>query len=343
MGDEEIKTVQQAFEKFEKDTVRVPSEQNEAAKIVHQEIRATISRELPEYDKSFLSGSYSRKVQAVRLKDIDIILVLNDPEGRFAASANSALEAIQNVARESGLVRRTRKGVRSVKLILNDFDFTIDLVAALDLMDGTERLRLARYMPDRGLDDWTLENPHGQLAASIKKNGECGGIYIPSVRLVKYWLGRIWGDQHRSLKSYHAESILYGSLHSKLEYADVITNFFSAAYQVLAPGILTPDPGAPNHYVDELLEDSERAVARSAVDRARKAAYAAVDKQNVEEALNAWVEVFGSAFPSPSTSPASIAASLATHTARVAGIGIQVGKGREIMEARSWGKIYPTR
>lgn len=80
-----IESVQQAFEQFEQQIVRVPKAENDSAKEVHPQIRETIRQELPEHVETFLSGSYSRKVQVVRLKDIDIIVVLEDPAGSSLA------------------------------------------------------------------------------------------------------------------------------------------------------------------------------------------------------------------------------------------------------------------
>ncbi len=336
MATEPIESIQQAFEQFEPDVVRVPKEENDAAKEVHPQVRETLAQELPEHLETFLSGSYSRRVQVVKLRDIDVIVVLDDPDGEFADSADAALEAIREAATTSGLVKRTRKRKRSVRLTLHGHEFTIDLVAALEPPDGEDGLLLARRIPEEGLDDWTLGHPRGQRQAAIDKNEQCGGIYIPSVRLARYWLGTVWGDDHKPFRSYHAESVLHGALSEKVEYPEAMVLFFDAAYQALAPGALTPDPGAPDTFVDERLEDDERRQARQAVDRARKAAHAAFEKDDVSEALDGWVEVFGSAFPAPSTSPEKVAASLAARTAGVVGAGIRVGRGRPVIESRPW-------
>jgi len=335
---EKLESVQEAFEQFERDTVRAPKQENDAAKQVHPQVRGTLAQELTEHLETFLSGSYSRRVQIVKLKDIDIIVVLNDPEGKFAASAEAALEAIRKAAATSELVKSARKRVRSVRLTLHGYEFTIDLVAALEPpdSDGEDGLLLARRIPEEGLDDWTLGHPRGQRQAAIDKNQACGAIYIPSVRLAKYWLSTVWGDGHKPFRSYHAESVLYGALHEEVDYAEAMVVFFDAAYDALAPGARTPDPGAPDTYVDERLDDDERREAREAVARARKAARAAYEQPGVGDALDAWVEVFGPAFPAPSTSPERVAASLAAGTAGVVGAGIRVGKGRPVIQSRPW-------
>jgi hypothetical protein len=194
MATKQIQSVQQAFEQFEPDVVRVPKEENDAAKEVHPQIRDTIAQNLPEHLETFLSGSYSRRVQVVKLKDVDIIVVLDDPDGQFTDSADAALEALRKAAATSELVKRTLKRRRSVRLTLHDHEFTIDLVAALEPPDGEDGLLLARHIPEEGLDDWTFGHPRGQRQAAIDKNEECGGIYIPSVRpgevLARHGLGR---------------------------------------------------------------------------------------------------------------------------------------------------------
>jgi len=333
---EEIESVQEAFEQFERDTVRAPKQENDAAKKVHPQIRETLAQELAEHLETFLSGSYSRRVQIVKLKDIDVIVVLDDPEGSYAASAEAALGAIRKAAVTCELVKSARRRVRSVRLTLHGYEFTIDLVAALEPPDGEDGLLLARRIPEEGLDDWTLGHPRGQRQAAIDKNEACGGIYIPSVRLAKYWLGTVWGGGHKPFRSYHAESVLHGALSEKVDYAEAMVLFFDAAYDALAPGARTPDPGAPDTFVDERLEDDERREAREAVARARKAARAAYEQPGVGDALDAWVEVFGAAFPAPSTSLEQVAASLAAGTAGVVGAGIRVGKGRPVIQSRPW-------
>lgn len=333
-----IDSVQQAFAEFERDVVRVPKDVNDSAKEVQREIRKWLEVELPVLLETFLSGSYSRRVQVVRLNDVDIIVVLSDPDGTFARSAAAALEAIRSAAARCPMVETAEARVRSVRLALHEHEFTIDLVAALEPPAGTDGLLLARHMPEEALDDWTLGNPRGQKQAAVDKNEETAGVYVPSVRLAKFWLGTVWGNGHKPFRSYHAESVLHGAMIEHVEFAEAMVLFFDAAYDALAPGVLTPDPGDPGHSVDERLEDNERREARDAVARAREAAHAAYEQEDVGSALDAWVEVFGSAFPAPSTSPKTVAPSLASGTAGVVGAGVRAGRGRPVIQSRPWRK-----
>jgi hypothetical protein len=327
-----IKNEQQAFEQFEVDSVRVPDKENKAAKEVHPQIRDTVKRELKHHVDTFLSGSYSRLVQEGHLRDVDVIVVLDDPDGKYVNSANAALEDIRDAASESKLVRWTRKRRRAVKLFLHGHEFTVDLVAALRPASGNGLL-LARRHPEEGFDDWQLLNPEGQKKAAIEKNKLCADMYIPAVRIAKYWNR----GEGKTLRSYHAESILWHALTGPLDYAEAMVKFFDAAYGALAPNARTYDPGAPNaDPVDKLLPADKRAAARVKVGKAREAAHSAFEAEDLAEALEGWAKVFGSSFPAPSTTLEQISSALGSGGAGVVGPGIQVGRGRQFIKPRSW-------
>lgn len=327
-------SVQSAFEWFEREIVRVPKPQIEDAKYVHPILRETLAERLKEHIETFLSGSYSRHVQSVRLKDVDIIVVLDDADRRFAGSARLALEAIAAAAQQSDLVRVTEVRHRAVCVWLRDYEFTVDLVAALEPASG-DGLLLARHLPDEGYDDWTLANPRGQREAAASKNASVGGMYVPTVRLVKFWLNTAWGEK-RPFKSYHAESVLYWALARRLDFADALELFFGAAINALADDARTRDPGAPATFVDERLEPDERQQARRVVERALEQVRHAQGATTVGDALTAWGAVFGPAFPTSATTTKSLADALRSGTAGVVGTGLLPGRGRQVIPSRPW-------
>lgn len=328
-----IVSQQQAFEEFERDHVRVPDSDNARAKKVHPEIRDHMQEQLESFIKSFLSGSYSRRVQVVRLNDIDIIVVLADPEGRYTSSAGAALGDIRVAAKRCSIVRSTELGVRAVKLELHGHKFTVDLVAAREPEGGEDGLLLARHLPEEGHDDWQLLNPEGQRKAATKKNEACGEVYVPGVRLVKFWNR----GEGKPLHSYHAEAILWHALDGPVEYPELAVRFFDEAYARLAPNVRTPDPGAPDaEPVDERLKDSERSAARDKVEKARRIAHEAFEKESIEEALELWADVFKSSFPAPSTSSEAVGGALGAGTAGIHGTGVRRGRGDNQIQPRSW-------
>ena len=327
-----IESQQQAFEEFERDTVRVPDSDNKEAKKVHPKVRETVEAFETVVD-TFLSGSYSRKVQVLKLNDVDVIVTLDDADGSYAGSAGAALEDIRAAAKESDLVRRTKLGVRAVKLFLHDHEFTVDMVAAMEPADGAEGLLLARHLPDEGHDDWQLLNPLGQREAAADKNGDCDGAYVPGVRLAKYWNQ----GEGKPLRSYHAEAILWHALDGPVEYPELVVRFFDEAYERLAPSATTPDPGAPaSDPVDKRLETAERAAAREKVEKARKIAHEAFETEDLGEALERWADLFGPSFPSEGTSSGKVAGALASGAVGADRTGVRPGRGREVIRPRSW-------
>lgn len=330
-----VESQQQAFEEFERNAVRVPDSDNKAAKKVHPDVRETVEAFETVVD-TFLSGSYSRKVQVLKLNDVDVIVTLADPDGTYSGSAEAALEDIRSAAKKSEIVRRTKLGVRAVKLFLHDHEFTVDLVAAMEPENGADGLLLARHLPEEGYDDWQLLNPEGQREAAAHKNGDCDGVYVPGVRLVKFWNQ----GEGKPLRSYHAESILWHALYGPVEYPELIVRFFDEAYERLAPGGTTPDPGAPGaDPVDKRLEDGERTVARDKVEKARRVAHEAFEKEDFEEALERWADLFGPSFPSVSTSSGKVAGALGSGAVGADRTGVRPGRGREVIKPRSWRRV----
>ena len=332
-----ISTVQQAFEEYEK-KVRVPPEQADRAKEVHPEVRDAVEENLGElFNRAFLAGSYARKVQtAPKLKDVDVIFVLNDPDGEFAGSAEAALERLRKAAKTCDLVVSTRLGVRAVKLTIDGEEFTVDAVAALE--DPFGGIKLARFLPDEGHDDWTPANPKGQMDAHWQKNKDTGGVFIPAVRMVKSWNQRHKWKSKNLLPSYLVESILFGAMTTKVDFADAMLAFFQEAEQHLSstwPSV--PCPGSPGNYVDERLDDDRRKNALEKAREARQHAEDAIAESDAGKAMDLWEKVFGPAFPSPSGDTSALAAALRSGTARVTGSGVSVGAtGRQPIQSRPW-------
>jgi len=336
MSDKLITTVEEAFESFECNTARVPDDENADAKAVHPEIRKAVTAAFPNTEH-FLSGSYGRRTQAMKLKDVDIIVVLNDPDGKFKASASQTLEDVREVVSDHELVRTTRVSVRAVKAFLHDYEFHVDIVPALVPAFGSG-LELTRNLPKEGCDDWTTEDPKGQLQAAKDKNKDTGGIYVPAARVVKAWNQRY--PTAKPLRSYHAEAILWHALTGKTTLDEAVLAFFDKAYELLAPGARTLVPGSYTRYVDDWLSDEDRAKACEKVEAAREKAHEAAEKDDPGEAMDAWVKVFGTSFPAPSTDPDVLAEGLREGTAKAVGAGFAVGGlgERKSIEGRSWSR-----
>jgi hypothetical protein len=331
-----ISNINQAFEAYEKQTARVPDDQNSDAKEVHPDIRKAVCAALP-VERHFLAGSYGRKTQAKRLKDVDIVVVLKDDDGAFKASASDTLAKVKEALDGCDLVSKAKPSVRAVKAQLTDYEFHVDIVPALlpALGDG---LQLTRNLPNEGYDDWTLEDPEGQITASFDKNKTTGGIYIPAVRIIKAW--NQYYETVKPLRSYHAEAMMFHALTGKCTLQEAVLAFFDHAYDALAPGARTLVPGSTSRNVDDRLTDEERKTARDKVEAAREKAHAAAELEDEGKKMDAWVKVFGQSFPAPSTDSDAIAKELRDGSAKAAGAGITVGATgeREVIQGRSWSR-----
>lgn len=339
MSSETVKTVADAFKWFEKNVARVDDDDNRDAKGVHPEIRKAVCAAMP-VEHHFLSGSYGRRVQAVKLKDIDIIVVLDDEDGEFYRSAYDTLLLVQDALRECALVRQARPpSVRSVKAFLHDYEFHIDIVPAIR-PQATEGLYLTRNIPAEQLNDWTMEYPEQQLKACQDKNKATDGLYVPATRVIRAWNQRY--PTAKPLRSYHAEALLYHGIGDADTLEEATLAFFDHAYAALAPGRLTATPGAPaGRYVDDRLSAEDRATAREKVEKARKKAQAAADIEDAGRAMEAWAKVFGDKFPTPSTHPDVVEAALRSGTAFAVGAGIRGTRSsgsRELLPGRSWSR-----
>ncbi len=183
-----IRTLQQAFEQFERDSVRVPVHEIDAAKKAHKELRAAVEEALGESCiRTFLAGSYRRRTQAVHLKDLDIIVVLDDLTGELRRSPNAALAMMKTVGQTCDLVSSATTKCRAVECELTGYSFWADLVPALD--DGVGGLLLAYVDRKEEIEEWRLADPEGQTAACQEKNSETDGAYVPVTRICKFWNG----------------------------------------------------------------------------------------------------------------------------------------------------------
>lgn len=342
-----ISTVQQAFEEFEREHVRVPDVENTAAKKVQQEFRDAMEAALVElYAESFLAGSYRRKTQSEHLKDLDIIIVLNDPTGELRASAKRTLEMLKRHAPAYGPVIGREVKCRAVECELDGYTFWADLVPALT--DGQGGLLLAYWNRDTGEDEWRSADPKAQTRACADKNRETNGVYVPVTRTGKYWNQSFTSSpsDEKPVPSYYVEAILHDAIAAECEWAQALTWFFERAREHLQnPRPSIPCPGAPaGTWVDENLDPERRMKAAVKVEEALGHARRAMAEPDAGKAMDHWAKVLGPAFPSPSTHPSLIAEALKGGTARLVGSGVSATPvGRKPIPARSHRRVGPRR
>ena len=331
--------VQEAFEAHER-AIRVPDAQNDEAKGLHPPLREEVTgRPGLRYEDSFLNGSYRRKTQIAPLGDLDVVIVLGPVRGRMPLESPAhALERIAEAALACKAVRRIEPiGVRAVTCVLWDSDITVDLVPALEHVDG-DRLWLCRHKPAEGLMDWTLEHPRGQIRAASATNEACGGTYIPLVRVAKGWNCRVGPGDDKLLPSYAMEAATCRALGGRpADFAPGLAGAYAVLEERLARRLALPDPGNPDRDVLELLDEDRRQRAIPVVQRAAREASRALSL-TLEGALSVWGELLGPTFPGPEQRTGRMAAGLVAGTVGGLGSGIAVSEAaRAIAKApRAW-------
>ena len=336
----QITTLQQAFEQFERGSVRVPVHEIDAARDVQKQLRAAVEEALGQLCiRTFLAGSYRRKTQAVHLKDLDIVVVLDDPAGELRVSPSAALALTKNVAVTCALVGGATTKCRAVQCDLPGYSFWADLVPALE--DGAGGLLLAYVDRKEGIEEWRPADPEGQTAACQEKNAQTEGVYVPVTRICKYWNGSFTSspEQEKPLPSYLAEAILQDALSEPTGWPDAALAFFENAERHLSlPWPSVPCPGTSADCVDEKLESDRRVRALALVEQALVHARAAAGASDDAQALDAWAMVFGPAFPAPSTDPRGVAKAIGAGRATLVGTGVSAtSEGQRPIPARSHG------
>ncbi len=330
-------TVHQAFKQFEAEHVRVPDKENAQAKKVHPDFRDAVAGALGNrYQDSFLAGSYRRKTQSEHLKDLDIIIVLNDPDGEYRRSAKGTLEAMSQAATAYDLVAGREVKCRAVECTLTGYPFWVDLVPALETNGVIE---LAYVNKDTGEDEWREADPRGQTKACSDKNDQTDDIYVPAVRICKFWNQSFTSlpTDKKPLPSYYVEAILADAIDEPVDFPEAVFRFLERALDHLNnPGPSIPCPGAPGTYVDEQLDDDRRQRAAAKVEDALSHARRAMAADDPDEAKDHWARVFGPSFPAPCNNTAGLASAMDRGRATVVGTGASASSsGRVTIPARS--------
>lgn len=326
--------IEKAFDRFERDTVRLSVELVNQAREVHPQVRESAETAFPGKTESWLGGSFGRKVQAgPKLKDIDVIVEFDDVDEMLTGPASIFLSEVAKAVLECRLVRTAMPRRRAVECSLHDYEFTVDIVPGICAPDG-KRLYLANVSPKDNEDGWQLLRPRGQRDAARAMNAKTAGLYIRVVRVIKFW-NQSFGKDNKPLKSYHAEALVYHSIAGADGFVDAVLAFFDHAYAHLAPGHYTTDPGDSTQRIDELLEDADRVRGRAAVAEARGRAHDAVALTDADQAAEIWGQIFPG-FPSPGMSSSKVRRALVSGTG-VTGTGILPGsEERARIKGRSW-------
>jgi hypothetical protein len=162
-----------------------------------ESLKGSLSEELDGTFDQFFGGSVAKHTYVDGMSDIDSLMVINDTELEDK-DPQRALERVAEILKESlGDEAHVSHGTMAVTVEYED-GMVIQLLPALKT--GGQQI----YVPSRN-DDWSKIDPVAFQAALTKRNHQCEGKLIPTIKLAKAIIGQLPASQ--TLTGYHIESL----------------------------------------------------------------------------------------------------------------------------------------
>lgn len=301
-------TVNTAFGVLDAELSLDPDERRRAQEI-HNEIREVLES-TGLVTGSFLQGSFARKTMLKPLKDIDIVILLDEDKWPGLQGPNGPAAAMaffrENVAEHwptAEFDQGDEPAGKALRVSFDDVDFTIDLVPAID--------QPGKYVliGDRHERRWIRSNTRVQLDVVAARNVATEGRFVHQVRMLKSFKGN--QPELDFMSGIVVESLAYDLIEGRLEDAEAVALVINEGARLLACAVVEP---AGDDDVSAKWSADERTVAVTVFEsRARqvKEAQRLAEAGDQASAIDVWHDVFGEPFPSaPPRSEAAVLKSL---------------------------------
>jgi len=163
-----------------------------------EEIKSALEGEIEGTFDQLFGGSVAKHTYVDGLSDIDSLVVINDTEleGRSPGEALEKMEKI--LIGHFGDEVNIDHGRMAVSVEFRD-GMIIQLLPAVKASNGD------LHVPSAGGDSWSRINPSAFQEALTKRNQECSGKLIPTIKLAKAINGLL--PEPLRLSGYHMESL----------------------------------------------------------------------------------------------------------------------------------------
>jgi len=220
-----------------RDTASVRDRLDEVKELIADDIADTI-------DQNF-GGSVAKHTYVDGLSDIDTLVILNGTE--LASSPQKARERVSAILAERlGPGCDVSVGRLAVTVKYSD-GMEIQLLPAIKKDDGGLKIQSARRQ-----DRWSHVNPRGFQQALTKRNQECSGKLVPTIKLVKAINGAL--PEAKQLSGYHIESLAIAAFRNyqgPRNTSAMMREFFSKAPDLVKQPI--KDSTGQSVHVDDYL------------------------------------------------------------------------------------------
>jgi hypothetical protein len=290
-------TVDEAFERFRQRLELSDNEQQDAIRR-HNDVRECIRAGF-HIERDFLTGSYARHTKTKPLKDVDIFFCLGEADRHWRSKPPvEVLNAFERRLAAKYGADSVEPGRRCVTVEFDKRNPTADQEGKVLSNDAVPAYELADCyeIPDRVLGRWIRTDPDIHKEKSTAKNKECGGKWVPLVKMLKRW--------NRSADKPIEPSFLIEVMALELvdppftTYPGAVRRFFAAAQD----GIMKswPDPAGFGPPVSDQMTPGKRQAAAAVLRAADLNSARAVrleQQGKTGEALALWREIIGRYFP----------------------------------------------
>lgn len=258
----------------------------------------------PKFDEwfssSFLYGSYVRNTAIQPIKDVDVCLLLDVDIKAY--TPETVVRRLKTTLEKLGYEDKTAYQRRSVRIDMSGT--TLDAVPVVSAPDGDAIL----FIPDRKLKEWILTHPKAHIEVATQINKECGGRYIPLVKIVKAWF-RYQAKEVRKIERPKPKGFTLEVLVANYQDPDAPT--YAEAFVKFLENLLNdcgtelrrgsfpsiPDPGLPDGILKVTVEPDEAKLFAQIIEESLGLAKKAIAAETYGESASLWREVFGSDFP----------------------------------------------
>jgi Second Messenger Oligonucleotide or Dinucleotide Synthetase domain len=248
-----------------------------------------------DLEDDFLTGSYRRDTKTKKLKDIDIFVVIDKdgPQGGYLAKPpGEVLRALEDLLRDRW-PDASRDGMAVViHYGMDDDVISIDVVPAFDRKGG------GYLIPNPSAGDWIATNPKRHHELSIAKNEDCGGKFVPFVKMIK-GINRELGEpvSPSFLLEVMAQSLVKPPFG---RYQDELALFLATATEQLDQE--WPDPAGLGGDVNTVMSPAQELAAQAVLRSAQVTAERAIDLEDDGQeraAYDEWKKLFGDRMTRP--------------------------------------------
>lgn len=325
-------TVNDAFDQFMKDSVRLDTSRSNVAKASKNNLVAEIEK-FPD-DGKFLYlhpdvridyGSFARKTKIRPLDDIDLMIILH-AQGNWRTEYSDRFEISvpNNATRQLALCNDGTNTLNSIKVInkfkeylskvsfydkaeikrnqeavtlnLKSYEWVYDIVPCFitnPLPDGS-----SFYLIPDGKGNWKATDPRVDQKRMVDVNAGQQVSVLDVVRLIKYWTKR---PTMPTMKSYFLESMILnyyasGVRSSKYPHAELPTIFAYIFHNVHKS---LKDPKGFQDDINHLTNDERNSIqAKAKTDYHLSLEALKLESEGkMSEAIGKWIAIFGNEFP----------------------------------------------